>query len=82
MKDSVRRGVIAIAAVGAVVGCTSDINYRAYLPFALAEGSQSMFRTREFGECSVEAFRISDSLGSRRNIFFRVSNSCDFLPIR
>lgn len=64
MKHSVRRGALIVAAVGVVVGCTSDINYRAYLPFPLAEGSHLMFRAREFGECSVEAFHISDSLAA------------------
>ena len=64
MIQNVTRSAFIAAALGAVVGCNSDLNYRAYLPLALTDGSESMLRTREFGECSVEAFPISDSLAA------------------
>lgn len=59
-----RRGAANFGALmlsGVLAACTSDIDYRGYLPPALADGAQSMFKAREFGECSVEAFKISET---------------------
>jgi hypothetical protein len=67
MRQYVTRCAVMLAATTAVVmvtGCTSDIDYHGYLPSALSEGSQSVLKARESGECSVEVFRISDGVAA------------------
>jgi hypothetical protein len=68
MSEIAWRGAVNFGALllgSMLAACTSDIDYRGYLPPALAIGAQSMFMAREFGECSVEAFRISETVAAQ-----------------